>query len=138
MTPTGCMSLEFYDKMKYAFVLGSLVHIMYPAMVARQGVTRCQCGWRVSAPPTGVEDSDAASNLAEVGADILAVEMTFLWEFDEVLIELNVAHAKVMRLVCKQQMWQPDGYMHTVVQLSGMAMEMQCLRGALRTEHGAM
>jgi len=116
MTPTGGMSLEFYDKMKYAFVLGSIAHIMYPA---------------------GVDGSDVASNPADAGADISAAEMLFLWEFDEALTELDAAHAKVMRLVRKQWMWQLDGYMCTIVELSGMAMEMQCLRGPLRTEHGA-
>jgi len=38
LMPTGCVSLEFYDKTKHTFMMGCIVHMLYPmAPVWRRG-----------------------------------------------------------------------------------------------------
>jgi len=43
LMPTGHISLEFYDKMKHAFMMGSIVHMPYPTVPVWEGDARGQC-----------------------------------------------------------------------------------------------
>jgi len=137
LTPTGRVSLEFYDKTKHAFMAGCIVHMPYPTAPVRGESAKGRRAKRAAAPPAEVDEGYETGDSAETEEDVAAADMVFACEFDEALTALDDAHAKVMLMVRKQRMRRPDGYFRTKVDLTSLARQVRRLEAALAAEHGA-
>jgi len=83
LTPTGRVSLEFYDKTKNTFMTRCIVHVPYPtAPVWRKGAKgrRAKCA---TAPPAEAVEGYETGDSAEVEEDVAVADMVFAREFDE-------------------------------------------------------
>ncbi len=137
LTPTGRVSLEFYDKTKHAFMTGCIVHVPYPTAPVWGKGAKGRRAKRAAAPPAEAVEGYETGDSAEAEEDVAVADMVFAREFDEALTALDDAHAKVMLMVRKQRMRRPNGYFCTRVDLTSLARQVQRLEAALEAEHGA-
>jgi len=102
LTPTGRVSLEFYDKTKHVFMMGCIVHVPYPTAPVRRKGAKGRCAKRAAAPPAEAVEGYETGDSAEAEEDVAVANMVFVCEFDEVLTALDDAHSKVMLMVRMQ------------------------------------